>query len=145
MKISFVKIEHGGLLPATELEEKRMEKFKTGTTYEVEIKESRNPKFHGKVFSFMNFVYQYWSGENEFLDEQAQFDRFRKDLTILAGYNNKVFNYKGELRLEAKSLSYSSMTQEEFEQLYTALINAASKHMFNGADDNIIDKLQSFF
>lgn len=145
MKVNFIKIEHGGLLPATDLEERRMGKFKTGNTYEVDIKESRNSRFHGKVFAFMNFVFQYWKGTNEFLDEQAQFDRFRKDLVILSGYNNKVFNYKGEMRLEAKSLSYSSMTQEEFEQLYTALINAASKHMFGGADDEIINKLQSFF
>lgn len=145
MKVSFYKMNGGGLCPASDLEKDKMDKFKNGEIYEIDIKYERNSSFHRKVFSFFNFVFQYWRNGNEYDEEQAQFDRFRKDLTILAGYNHKVYNYKGELRLEAKSLSYSSMEQDEFEQFYTALINATSKHVMKDANDVEISKLMNFF
>jgi len=122
-----------------------MTRFKTGETYEIEIKLSRNPRFHGKVFAFFNFCYAHWKGDNEFLDEVKQFDVFRANLTVLAGYFDSYYSIKGEPRIEAKSLSYSSMSQEEFEGLYNALIRAALKHIFRGCDKSVENKLTSFF
>lgn len=145
MKINFTKTHHGGLWPSTDMEEEKMTRFKTGEIYEIEIKQSRNNKFHGKVFRFLNFVFKFWRKGFELHDEHVQFDRFRKDLTILAGYRREVFNYKGDLRLEAQSISYSSMSQDEFEGFYNALINASIKHVLQDADENTINQLYSFF
>ena len=131
--------------PASDMEAEKLIKFKTGELYELELKNSRNPNFHRKVFAFFNFCFEHWRGDNEFLSEQAQFDCFRDNLTVLAGYYHPLVNLKGETRIEAKSISFGSMKQEEFEQLYTALINAASKHLFGGADKETEDKLLSFF
>ena len=133
------------MIPASDMEAERLTKFKTGELYEMEIKNSRNPQFHRKVFAFFNFCFSYWRDDREFLSEQAQFDCFRDNLTVLAGYYHTLVNLKGETRIEAKSLSFAAMTQEEFERLYTALINAASKHIFGGADKETEDKLLSFF
>lgn len=48
--------------------------------------------------------------------------------------------------VEAKSLSYGNMEQDEFEECYSALINAAIKHVFqNTTDEQIINKLMGFF
>ena len=44
------------------------------------------------------------------------FDRFRKDLTVLSGFYNATYTFRGDVRLEPKSLSFGSMCEEEFGQ-----------------------------
>jgi len=122
-----------------------MSRFKTGELYTVEIKLSRNPAFHRKVFQFFNFCFQYWSGPMAIVDESEQFDVFRKNLTVLAGYYMELVTIKGDVRIEAKSISYSGMDQEEFEKFYNSLITAALKHIFGDADEDMYNKLMSFF
>ena len=57
-----------------------------------------------------------------------------------------VYTIKGEPRVRAKSLSFDSMEQEEFEGVYSAVINAALANVFNDTtDQSIIDRLYSFF
>jgi aspartyl-tRNA synthetase len=57
----------GGLLtPASDMEADKLTKFKSGELYEIDIKLTRKPSFHRKVFSFFNFCFAHWKGENEF-------------------------------------------------------------------------------
>lgn len=149
MKLNFTKNAGGLLMPASDLESVKMERFKTGEVYEVDIKLTRNPSFHGKVFKFLTFCFEHWSSDKthwENMSTPAQFDSFRKELTILAGY--KVVNYSIDgltFTVEAQSLSYASMTQEEFEQCYTALTNEAMKTVFKSSCRGTYDKLIGFF
>ena len=145
MKIEVIKQPGGVLTAASDMELESLNKFKTGCQYSIEIKLSRNPAFHGKVFAFFNFCFQYWKGGNEFQCEKKQFEVFRKHLTCMAGFYESFYNIKGDLRIEAKSLSYDSMSQEEFEECYHALINAAMKHVFKSIDKNTENQLLSFF
>ena len=147
MKIEFIK-HHGGLLsPASDMDADKMKRFKSGEQYTVEIKLSRNPQFHRKVFAFLNFCFQHWiaSSDIDCLDESGQFDVFRNNLTVLAGYYDQYYNLKCEVRIEAKSLSFGSMDQAEFEKCYTALINAAMKHVFKTSDESTLNRLMEFF
>jgi len=148
MKVQMIKLAGGVLAPASDMEAEKLTKLKTGGIYPAEIKQQRNPKFHGKVFAFFNYCFEFWNGgqDLQFTCERKQYDRFRKDLTILAGYYDKTFRLNGDIRLEAQSLSFGNMAQDEFERCYTALINAACKHIFKGMDDKFYyEKLASFF
>lgn len=145
MKVEMVKQPGGLLCPASDMEMEKLNKFKTGGQYTIEIKLVRNPKFHGKVFAFFNFCFAHWKGDNEFQSETKQFDVFRNHLTVLAGFFDSYHNISGGVRIEAKSLSFSSMPQEEFEECYNALIRAALKHIFKTTDDNTYNQLLSFF
>lgn len=149
MKINFVKQSGGLLVPADDSEAERMKRFKTGEQYEIEIKQSRNPAFHRKVFAFFGFCYEYWcaNGTNwEMMSDDGQRDVFRKNLTVLAGYYDEFVSISGSVRIEAKSLAYANMDQEEFERCYSALINAAIKHVFaETKDQNVINRLYAFF
>ncbi len=145
MKVNFVKCAGGTLVPASDLEVEKLVRFKTGEMYEVEIKLTRNAAFHRKVFAFFNFCFEYWKGDNEFQCEQKQSEVFRDHLTVLAGFYDSYSGIDGRVRVEAKSISYGKMSQDEFEKLYSALINAAIKHVFKGADQTTIDKLYNFF
>ena len=145
VKVNFVKQPGGVLIPADDLEAERLTKFKTGGTYEVDIKRVRNPQFHAKVFAFLNFCFAHWRSDKEFQNEYEQFKSFRNHLTVLAGYYTETFNINGGVRIEAKSLSFGSMDQETFEACYNAMINAACKHIFKTTDENTYNQLLSFF
>jgi len=155
MKINFTKRAGGILEPFDESEQKRMERFKNDASYEIEIKTTRNPKFHGKVFAFFNFCFEHWSCGDPYLDDPTQREVFRKDLAILAGFYDAANKINGDVELKAKSLSYSNMEQAEFESCYNALINAALEHLFGAmslkdgviteSDNNLYLKLVGFF
>lgn len=140
-------MKHAGgvLIPVNDMELEKLNRFKSGEQYQVEIKLTRNPHFHRKVFAFFNFCFEHWSSDMEFVSESMQFDLFRQNLTVLAGFHNQFHKIGGGIRIEAKSLSFSSMTQEEFEECYNALIQAAMNHIFDGSDQDIYNKLAGFF
>lgn len=149
MKVQMIKSAGGAFVPLDDEQAETLKKFRNGEQYEIEIKLSRNPQFHRKVFAFFKFCFDHWSADKtewQFQDEQAQFDTFRKNLTVLAGYFDKTYTIKGDVRIEPKSLAYGNMEQSEFERCYNSLINAAMKHIFKGCNDQqILDRLYAFF
>ena len=149
MIIQMIKQPGGLLFPASDCESERMKRFKNGGQYAIDIKTTRNPDFHRKVFAFFNFCFDHWCAENsglEFIDEFAQFDAFRRNLTVLAGFREVTYTIDGRTRVDAKSLAYGNMDQDEFERCYNAMINAAIKHIFHGNDNqDTWNRLQSFF
>lgn len=142
-----IKSPGGNLFPAHDIDAEKMIRFKTGEHYEIDIKLTRNPAFLRKVMVFFHFCFDHWDGSkvHEFCSELEQFNRFRKDLTILAGFYIRSERLNGKLRTEAESLSFASMSEERFQECYNALINAALKHIFKTADDLTYNKLIGFF
>ena len=150
MKVMFVKNAGGLLSPANEMEAERLKRIPNGSMHEIDIKGSqkRSNSFHGKVFSFMNYCFQYWNAHNtqfQYQCEKAQFDSFRKQLTIQAGYFDWCVDLRGQPVMQARSLSFDSMDQETFEQFNIAIQNAAMATLFDANDTQAIKKLESFF
>jgi len=146
VKLELIKQAGGVLVPANDYTAEKLTKFKTGNQFPAEIKLPRNQAFHGKVFAFFQFCFEHWAGGHEFQQESLQFDSFRKQLTISAGFYDQVFSLnKSDFTLEAKSLSFGSMDQEEFEACYNALIQAAMTNIFHSADEQTLNHLISFF
>ncbi|QTL40577.1 DUF1367 family protein [Xenorhabdus budapestensis] len=148
MEIQMVKSPGGVFVPAFEHDLPRLTKFKNGEMYTADIKLTRNPAFHRKMFTFFKFCFEHWSADKaglDCMDEHSQFTRFRKDLTILAGFYEQTVRLNGEIRTEAKSLSYANMEPDEFEQCYSAMINAALRHIFRGCNQITENRLLSFF
>ena len=145
MKIDIIKGAGGVLVPASDMDADSLQKFKTGEQYQIEIKRSRNPAFHRKTFAFFNFCFAHWQSDREFLDERGQFEVFRSNLTVFAGFYNSYYTLAGGTRVEAKSLSFASMGPEEFEAHYKALVAAAMRHLFKGCGVETENQLLSFF
>ena len=145
MKFDMIKQAGGVLVPASDMESDALRRFKTGEQYQIEIKFSRNLAFHRKTFAFFNFCFDHWRSDKEFIDERGQFEVFRKNLTVMAGFYKEYYNLKDEVRIEADSISYAGMLPEVFEKHYKALINAAMKHIFVGCDREVENKLYEFF
>lgn len=126
-----------GLVPSDEETREWFTKIKLGSLVFAKVHQPRNPAFHRKMFALFTYAYDYWSetapgatykGEKVLPD----FDRFRKDITIIAGFHHAVVNLRGEVRMEADSLSLGSMSAEEFEKLYSAVINVLLQRVFTG-------------
>lgn len=101
-------------------------KLKLGAGVTATIKKHNNPAFHRKLFALFNLAFEAWEPAAQEYKGQVvakNFDQFRKDLTILAGYYESTISFKGEVRLIAKSLNFSAMGQEEREAVYSAVIN----------------------
>lgn len=143
----YVLKQAGGVMsPADDLTAEFLTSVKTGSYLKVTITQPRNYKFHKKMFAFLNFCFAHWASDMEFMDENAQFNVFRKQLLILAGYRKDIVNLRTKtVGYEALSLSYSAMNEETFKECYNALIQAAMKYIFKGEDELIYNKLVSFF
>ncbi len=126
-----------------------MLKMAGGMLAPLDDMQADNPAFHRKVFAFFKFCFDHWAADKtewRYFDERTQFDTFRKNLTVLAGYKVASYTIDGRMRVEAQSLSYGNMEQDEFERCYSALINAAMQNIFKGCnDERILDRLYAFF
>ena len=128
----------GGLLqPATDEDAELLRKIKAGTTVRVEVKQIRNVKFLRKWFTLAHYAFDIWSETVEPMEYKGQpvmpeFERFRKDLIILCGHFDAVYNVRGEVRLEAKSISFAGMSEETFEKLYSKTIDVILAKIVGG-------------
>lgn len=119
----------GGLAPESEAEAEKLRRIKNGASVRVKVAQEINPKFRRKWWALAQYAFEIWSDtmpEQQYRGQEVQpnFERFRKDLTILAGHFHPIWNIKGEMRVEADSLAFGSMDEETFERLYSATINA---------------------
>ena len=126
-----------GLIPACEEAAEWLRKKKIGATILVEPREPRNGAFFKKWWALVELGYGYWKDSVvtiEFRGERVlpEFNRFRKDVTILAGFYYSVVNLKGEVRIEPESLKWASMSEETFTKLYDATIQVLLQKVFNG-------------
>lgn len=100
-------------------------KVKVGAVVSGEFVQPRNYEFHKKFFALLHFAFECWEpdlGEYNGLPVQKNFERFRKDITIACGFYDLVTNIRGETRAEAKSISFASMGEDEFNKLYQSTI-----------------------
>jgi hypothetical protein len=128
MDINCIKIS-GGLAPQTDEDAALLAKLRAGQEVRVSVTRETNAKFRRKWFALAKFAFGLWSEtmpEQEYRGQEVQrnFERFRKDLTILAGHFHPVWTIRGEMRVEADSLRWSAMDDETFERLYSRTIDA---------------------
>lgn len=142
----------GQMMPASENDAEIIASLTDGETYKVAITRPRNIRFHRKYFALLDILYEllpepdplplaelrryygrFWGRRfDSDAAEAAQYqnmqpkknrDRFRKDLAIVCGHFELVTNSKGETRVEAKSISFASMDEGQFSELFSATLN----------------------
>jgi hypothetical protein len=128
----------GGLAPESDEEAAKLGKLKAGASVRVNVTQEVNAKFRRKWWALAQYAFGLWSEtmpEQQYRGQEVQpnFERFRKDLTILAGHFHPVWTLKGEMRVEANSLSWARMTDEAFDALYSATIDAVLAKILTGS------------
>ena len=137
MKIILEK-NNGALCPVSDIEKSKIDKLNPDGYYQVSIPLKRNYQFLKKVMKFFNFCFEHWDGEkvHEFASVSQQFESFRKQLTILAGYKVVTYKINGKMIIDAQSLSYESMSEEKFQEFYKDLTVADMKYIFKEKQDD---------
>ena len=130
MKI-FVYKQSGKLVPCTQDDKDKIAKMPSGEPFQIEWKRQRNPKFHRKFMALIQFA---WEHKPERMDNNYQKsknfdDNFRKDIIKKAGYFTCHTNFKGVKEYNAKSISFEKMSEDDFEELYSACIDVIIEYM----------------
>jgi hypothetical protein len=155
-EVYMVKQPGGTLQPANQQDSETLAKVKNGNVVLVDFVQPRNAKFHRKFFAMLGFAYEYWTPEPVLLEgmtiePEKNFDRFRKDVLILAGYRHAVVNIKNEVRYEADSISFANMDDMQFQDVYMAVFAVCwrmvlknVRGMTQAIADNTILQMQAF-
>lgn len=142
----------GGLLaPADQPSADYIAKIKLGEVVKVKATRMRNPTFHRKYMALLNFAFDAWEpGQHEYKGESVQknFNQFRGDIAILAGYYETAIRLNGETRIAPKSISFASMGEDEFEALFSATVDVILARIlknYTRADvDQVVERLLAF-
>lgn len=141
MEITLVRTVNG-LMPMDEGGVEALKKYKPGAVIRCKLTQMRNPKFHAKFFALLNLGFTYWKpGEinTKYGVPRKNFDRYRKDVTIQAGFYEMLFRMDGSCRPEAHSISFANMEEDEFARLYSAVLDVLLDRIFtNYTDDEVI-------
>ncbi len=151
MKLYFNKTQ-SGLSPADQEAHDWLNKVKAGQAVSVDVKQVRNYRFLRKYFALLKVAFDNWEPPRlsvkvggEMIVPEKNFDRFRKDLTILTGNYETVFRLDGSYRIEPRSISFGKMTAEEFDKLYQATITVLIEQMWQKLDYADVDKMVNIY
>lgn len=150
-EIMIMKTLGGALVPCDPQAAEFIQKMKVGAGVRAKVSKTRNTFFHRKFFALLNHAFDAWEpAQKEYkgIAIQKNFEQFREDVTILAGFYEMNVRLDGSIRFSAKSISFASMSQDEFENLYSAVINVILSRILTnytrGDLENVINQILSF-
>jgi len=110
-----------GLTPLYNSGYEKYSKLKIGWEGEVTFVQKRNYEFHKKFYALINMAF-----ENE--EKYNNLDHYRKCLIIKAGFYT-AYEMDGWTHKEADSISFASMDEIEFADLYSKLLDVVIKEI----------------
>ena len=114
-KITLIKTWEGNFRLAYDSDVEKAKKVKIGEAIEVDYKKPRNYEFHKKFFSLLNLTFD----NQQFFDN---FEHFREYALMKSGHYIEVKTPTASF-FKAKSLKFGKMSQEEFEKVYSDVLN----------------------
>jgi hypothetical protein len=129
-----------GLVPMYDSDYDEKKKLKIGQAYRADIRLARNLQFHRKYFALINCAWEYLDEKaREFYGENR--DGFRKTLEIAAGWYEPVYDLQKRDFIHApRSISFSSMRADQFEQLYSRVKDVLFLSYLKGVDAEEFEK-----
>ena len=131
--IWLIKTPTGALVPADSQSAEYLKKQKVGQGFKASVTRARNIKFHRKFFDLLKYAFDRWEPEEKFYKGKPvskNFNQFRADITILAGYYETAVRMDGSIRVTPKSIAFHRMDEDEFEALYSAVIDVLLQRIF---------------
>lgn len=151
MDLVLAKAANGALVPVDQQSIEAVAKLKLGQGVKVTVTRHNNVAFHRKIFALANLAYEAWepvNKEHKGVPILKNFDQFREDITILAGFYETRVRLNGEVRFIAKSWSFARMPDEEKDRLYNGIINVVLTNILTNYTrddlDNVVNQVLSF-
>jgi len=127
MKVHLKKNYDGSFLPADQEAAEWSAKLKIGQVVAADFKAVRNYEFHKKYFGMLKMAF-----ENQ--EDYPSLEKLREAAQIAAGYYEVIYMLDGRRGLKSQSIAFDSMNQEEFEKLYSAVLNVILAHFKFGEE-----------
>lgn len=137
MELYLVKQLDNSFKVAHDSDYDKLKKIKPLAMVKCVITQPRNIGFHRKFFALINMVYQNQEHYNNS-------DDLRADLIVSAGFYEKRVSFFGEEILKPKSISFAKMKQDEFDELYSRVLDEIVTH-FHFDKQSIIDTVEQYF
>jgi len=132
MKILVIKTINQLIKPAYDSDLDIFNKMPNNEVFEIEYKKKRNPKFHRKYFALLKLAY----------DNQSDYrtlEDMRHDIIVTCGFYDEIVNrITGEVYKKAHSMSFDSMEQITFNELYEKTKDVISQWL--GISNQSIDE-----
>lgn len=138
MDIYVRKTLDGSLRPVSDEDAEALRTIKLGEPIKVKVTKPRNYKFLQKTMVLFGIAYDHFC---EFGISEAVYrgrpvvpckETFRKNLIVLAGHYDPVFDVRGRVKLVPHSLSYAKCTEEQAQKIYSDVINAVLANVYRG-------------
>ena len=143
-EIVLQKIAGGVLAPVDQQGIDYLAKIKLGQGVKVKLTKHNSVQFHRKLFALTNLAYDAWEPVEAQYKGQViakNFDQFRDDITILAGYYETRIRLDGSIRFIPKSWSFERMDDIEKEKLYNSIINVVLSRILTKCTRENIDEI----
>lgn len=132
-----------------------IEKLEAGEFLKLSYKRPRNVGFHRKFFAMLTHAFEHWEPERgrKRLTYKGQpieknFDQFRRDVLILAGFRKATYDHRGRVHLEALSIAFDSMDEDTFAQVYEAVLKVLLADILRNYTredfERVVEQLQAF-
>jgi hypothetical protein len=150
-------VTRDGWVPAFHDDKERHANMGKGVLVEMKITQPRNYEYHKRFFAMLNFAFEYWEPDivrENGLAWMKDFEQFRADMIVKAGYYNTVVRFlpdgTQEICFKPKSIAFTNMEEEDFHNLYKSVFNVVwdliLHHKFESEDQaqNAINHALSF-
>lgn len=134
MKVLLRRTEQG-YVPVYESDIDRMKRIGIGDEVMAELTKPRNYQFHKKFMALVNLGFS-----NQ--DKIENFDHYRYILEMKAGNFEAVETGKGTVYFP-KSISFSSMDETEFQELYDKVVDILCKEL-DLTNEIIAEEIKNF-
>lgn len=151
-KTAYLQKISNGFMPVADMNEPGvLDGIRAGDILLMEWKKPRDIIRHRKYFALLNLAYENWQPPEVSYNNvpaEKSFERFRNDITCGVGYYDVVVSIKGEVRVEPKSIAFSSMGEEEFYTFYNKVVNFILQQVMTNYKrediDNLIEQIIRF-
>ncbi len=137
-ELALQKVASHMLVPVSDDDQVFVRQLKTGQVIRAEFRKARNPHFHRKFFALLKLGFDHFepqpcqmAGTDQWFTPEKNFEEFRRWVTVKAGFYDVIGYPDGGVRVRARSLKFSSMSQEAFEQLYSTAVDVLLQYVLH--------------
>lgn len=143
MKIRVVNTPTG-FVPETDDDYELKRKLKQGRTYELTIKEVRNPEFNRKFQAMVSLAWEYLP--EDFRNKFGNRENFRYLTEIKAGFCDVIYDPVSNIvTYKAKSTAFDKMDESDFGKVYDGVLSVIMRDYLPHIDGNeFIEQIKWF-
>jgi len=137
-----------GFMPMDDAARSWLIKQPVGAVVKGKFSATRNPLFHRKFFAMLNIAFENWDNpeiDTEYGKARTSLDTFRAYCIVKSGHWEAEVTPDGNFRPKPKSIKFGSMSQDEFERLYSDVLDVIlAKFLTRWSNEDMHDAVVNY-